>query len=161
MRPSGQRALAQSTPPVPPTILGGADYKLQTLMFGTLSKQQSQMAAMRAVNPRVREFAQFEVDEQITIAQVLTAENNPPDAPMGPAQQAKLSQLQGLSGRSFDVAYVQDQMQGHQQLYAIQQEFLNGDPAVPDRLHMAMMSRTLIQMHLTMLTDLQNMLTTA
>jgi putative membrane protein len=137
--------------------IGGADYKMQTLMVGTLSKEQSQIALTQATHPKVKEFAQFEVDEQSTIAQVLSDLANPPPAPLDQAHQAILSRLQSTTGKSFDAAYIADQIQGHQQLFAIQQAFLNSKPASMDHEHIAMLARTVIQMHLTMLADLQRM----
>ena len=51
--------------------------KTETLMFGGLSKQTSQLAVERSRNPKIKEFAEFEIDEQTTMAQVLTDKANP------------------------------------------------------------------------------------
>jgi putative membrane protein len=136
-------------------MLPAPAHKMQTLMVGTLSKQISQLALERATHPKVKAFAGFEVDEQITIAQVLTDMANPPPAPLDPAHQAILTQLQQTEGKAFDAAYVQAEIEGHHQLFAIQQDFLNTRPTVLDSEHIAMLARTVIQMHLTMLGDLQ------
>ncbi len=48
-----------------------------------------------------------------------------------------------------------EQIQGHQELLKIQQAFLNGVPTDHDREHLAVLARMAIQMHLTMLQDLQ------
>ena len=53
-------------------------YKTQTLQVGTFFKETSQLAVAQAIHPRVKQFAQFEVNEQTAIAQVLTDVNNPP-----------------------------------------------------------------------------------
>ena len=50
---------------------------------------------------------------------------------------------------------MQGQIKGHQELFAIQEEFLNGVPTDHGREHIAVLARTVIQMHLTMLQDLQ------
>jgi len=147
-------AFAQTTG----ATLGQGQYKAKTLMAGTFSKQTSQMAISQATHPKVQEFAQFEAAEQTTIAQALTNMNNPPPAPLDAQHAALLKQLQGQSGKAFDAAYVQGQITGHQELLAIQQSYLNAAPTDRDYKHVAMLSRTVIQMHLTMLQDLQNTL---
>jgi putative membrane protein len=82
-------------------------------MIGTLSKGGSQIALTRAAHPKVREFAQFEVDEQTLVAQVLTNVQESLPAPLSPMAQGKLSQLQS-AGSSFDAPYVQLEIDGHQ-----------------------------------------------
>jgi putative membrane protein len=62
-------------------------------------------------------------------------------------------------GRGFDAAYVALQLQGHQQLMAIQNGFLQAQPTMTtDATHIAMLARTTIEMHLTMLQELQIMI---
>ena len=149
-------ALAQTNPG--PT-LSMAKFKTQTLMAGTYSKQTSELAIAQATHPKVKEFAQFEANEQTAVAQVLTDNNNPPPAPLDAKHAALLKQLQGMSGKAFDTAYVQSQIDGHQELLNIQQGYLNGVPVSHDFRHIAILSRMAIQMHLTMLQDVQGMLT--
>ncbi len=148
-------ALAQA--PAGPT-LSLAKYKTQTLMAGTYSKETSQLAIAQASHPKVKEFGQFEASEQTAVAQVLTDVNNPPPAPLDPKHATLLQQLQGMSGKAFDAAYVQGQIDGHQELLNIQQSYLNGVPTNLDHRHIAILSRMAIQMHLTMLQDIQGML---
>ena len=155
-----QGALAQKAAAITGPLDAGG-YKTHTLMAGTFSKQTSVLAISRATNPKVRQFAQFEADEQTAIAQVLTDETNPPPAPLDPAHEALLSALQREEGKAFDIAYVRGQIQGHQELFAIQQAFLNGNPTNRDREHIAVLARTVIQMHLVMLQDLQGMVGSA
>jgi putative membrane protein len=49
----------------------------QTLAGGTVSLQTSEIALQKAQNPRVKQFAQFERDEQTTIAEVLRSIQEP------------------------------------------------------------------------------------
>jgi putative membrane protein len=151
----GTARAQQAMAPASGKALGGGAYKTQTLMFGTLSKEQSQLALTRASHAKVKQFAQFEVDEQTAVAQTLTDESNPPPAPLDATQREMLVRLQQASGRSFDAAYLQAQIEGHQKLLMIQQEFLSGRPTDTDHEHIAMLARTVIQMHLTMLDDLR------
>jgi putative membrane protein len=134
-------------------------YRARTLQVGTFSKQTSQLAAAQAVHPRVRQFAVFETDEQTAMAQVLTDVNDPPPVPLDAQHAALLQQLQLLSGKAFDTAYVQEQIVGHQQLLNIQQTFLNGTLTGNNDEHIAVLARVVIQMHLTMLQDLHTEIT--
>jgi putative membrane protein len=147
--------LAQADTPARITM---TQYKSQTLEAGNFSKQVSQLAVRNANNPRVRQFAEFEVVEQTTVAQVLTSSTNPDPIALDTQQAMVLGQLQAQSGKDFDAAYVQAQMAGHRQLLNIQQAFLNG--ALVDQAYepVAVMARMVIQMHMTMLQDLQNQL---
>ena len=73
--------------------LSGAEYLAATLMGGTLAKQTSQLALERAQNPRVRQFAGFEIAEQTALAQVLTDTENPPPVPLDADHAAVLRTL--------------------------------------------------------------------
>ncbi len=150
-----RKGLAQ-TQTVP--TLDHSQYKTATLMIGTLSKELSMLAVQRASHPRIKQFAQFEIDEQITVAQVLTDLDNPPPAKLDQPHAAVLTQLQGVSDKAFDMAYIQDEITGHTELLDTQQSFLNSRPSDMDFRHIAMLARTVIQMHLTMLQDLRNTL---
>jgi predicted outer membrane protein len=147
-----QPATAQ---PAAGTTLAPGAYKQQTLDIGAFSKMTSELALARATHPKVKQFAQFEVAEQTTVAQVLTDSANPSPPPLDPQHTALLRQLQGQTGKAFDVAYVQGQIAGHRELLNIQQALLNGTPTSRDEEHIAMLARTVIMMHLTMLQDLQ------
>ena len=63
-------SLAQTTP-----AQGGdqADYVMQTLTVGTVALRTSEIAAEKATDPMVKEFATLEVAEQQTIASILSA----------------------------------------------------------------------------------------
>jgi len=135
---------------------GSSDYVHRTLMIGTLSKMGSQLALTRSTHPKVREFAQFEVDEQTAVAQVLTNLQAPPPVPLNPRAQGKLSQLQS-AGSSFDASYIQFEIDGHQKLLEEQESYLQGGTSNLDRRHIAMLASSVIKMHLTMLGDLQKM----
>ena len=70
------------------------------------------------------------------------------------------AQLQALSSlppsHSFDVQYVALQLQGHHELLGIQNSFLQVQPSMSsDAVHIAMLARTTIQMHLVLLEELR------
>lgn len=139
--------------------LDHSQYKTETLMLGTLSHQASALATERSRNAKVKEFGQFEIAEQFTMAQVLTDEDNPKPVPLNSTHAAVLTHLQGESDKGFDRAYVQAELTVHDELLNAQQAFLNTAPTDDDYRHIAMLARTTIQMHLALLHDLQNMLT--
>ena len=142
------------------TTLGLLGYRKDTLQLGTLSLQTSQLALERARDPHVKEFAGFESAEQTTIAQVLTDEQKPKPPALTSSNAAILARLQQTqAGPDFDREFVTAQLQAHQELYRIQESFLNGAGTMSaDSVHVAMLARTVIQMHLTMLQELQNVL---
>ena len=157
---SSSRAFAQTTPiaPLPVgTPLDRAQYRMMTLMGGSLAMQSSQIALQKAANAKVREFAGFEVAEQTTIAQVLTDMANPAPAPLDAMHAAMLAKLQAAdAGLQFDQVYILGQLQGHQELFAVQNNFLQAAPSMAsDDGHIAMLARTSIQMHLAMLGQLR------
>lgn len=134
-------------------------YRAATLQVGSLSLQTSELALQRAANPFVRQFAGFERDEQLTIAQVLMDMPSPPPAPLDPTSQSILQSLAATYGPQFDATYVADQMQAHQQLLNIQQTFLQNQRSIgTDAVHIAMLARTVIMMHIAMLQDIQQRL---
>ncbi|MBV8574170.1 MAG: DUF4142 domain-containing protein [Acetobacteraceae bacterium] len=139
--------------------LDAAQHKTRTLQIGSLSLQTSQLALQRAKNARVREFAGFERDEQLTIAQVLTDMQAPQPMTLDQTNAGILQTLSSISGSQFDEIYVADQIQAHTQLLQVQQAFLQSQSSMgTDNVHVAMLARTVIQMHLTMLSDLRSVL---
>ena len=158
-------ALAQpASPSAPTTPIGGDDYKRMTLMAGTLAKQTSELAAQKASNAKVKQFAGFEVAEQTAVAQALTSQQNPAAITLDDKRAAVLRTLQGASGADFDKAYVLAQIDGHSELLGIQDAFLKGkgqDTAsllASDTAHIATLAKAVIEMHLVMLKDLNDML---
>ena len=156
-------AVAQpASPRAPTTPIGSEDYKKLTLIAGTLAKQSSELAAQKASDPKVKQFAGFEVAEQTAIAQALTSQQNPPSTALDEKRAAVLKGLQGQSGASFDKAYIMAQIDGHSELLGIQDAFLQGkgqDTAsllASDTAHIATLAKAVIEMHLVMLKDLNN-----
>lgn len=152
-----RQALAQQASSDKLEPIGAGRHKQMTLLLGAFSKQASELAERQAANPRVKEFAGFEVAEQTTVAQVLTDLQKPPAEPLNDAQRQQIQRLKATADSAFDQQYLQTQMQVHRDLLRVQQEFLAGQPAMnTDAVHIAMLARTIIQMHLTMLADIAN-----
>ncbi len=162
---SSHRALAQpASPRVPMNPIGSDEYKRLTLAAGSLAKQSSELAAQKAENAKIKQFAGFEVEEQTAIAQALTSQLKPGDAALDDKQAAALKDLQSASGAKFDKAYIAAQIEGHSQLMGIQQSFLDGKGQetasllASDTAHIATLAMAVIKMHLVMLKDLNDAL---
>ncbi|HZY68981.1 MAG TPA: DUF4142 domain-containing protein [Devosia sp.] len=145
------RAFAQDSG-TPAQAGGNADYVTQTLTVGTLALQSSQVAAEKASNEMVREFANLEVAEQTAVAQVLSsteAGKTPPELPAEDAE--KLTALQDTeAGATFDQAYIQMQIEGHQRLLEIQQSISGGNEPTVEVIT-AKLAEQAITSHLAML----------
>jgi putative membrane protein len=145
----------------------------QTLAGGTVALQTSEMALQKAQNPHVKQFAQFERDEQTTIAEVLRSFQEPAatatagqartgagggaagSAPEIPADKARMmQQLQQASGAEFDRMYIEGQMQGHQELLQIQETYLRSGRN-REHVNVAKLARGHIKEHLARLQEIQ------
>lgn len=126
---------------------------MDTARVGTLSLKTSQLAEPR-VRGKVNEFANFEIDEQKTIAQILQEVSRMPPPPLPPEEQAKLDRLDGMHGVGFSRSYIALQTDGHQKLLQIQERYLS-EGAVPAMRHVAMLARGQIKEHLRLLSDLR------
>jgi putative membrane protein len=141
----------------------------QTLATGTVALQTSEIALQKAQNPRVKQFAQFERDEQTTIAEVLRSMQEPAatasggaakpaaTAPEIPADKAKMmEELQkAKAGAEFDRLYIQGQVQGHQELLQIQERYLQSNSRNREHVNVAKLARGHIKEHIAHLQDIQ------
>jgi putative membrane protein len=156
----------------------------QTLAAGTVALQTSETALQKAQNPKVKQFAQFERDEQTTIAEVLRSIQEPAatassgaaaasgasasasasggaaramaTAPEIPADKARMmEELQQKSGTEFDRMYVQGQIQGHQELLQIQERYIQANTRNREQTNVAKLARGHIKEHIAMLQEIQ------
>lgn len=135
----------------------GNEYKTQTLALGTVALQTSQVAVEKAQDPMVKEFAQLEVAEQQTIAEILGAAGAEPPA-LPEDQAAMVQQMQDMeAGAEFDRAYVEAQIAGHQQLLEVQQTMADGSELSVEVVT-AKLAEQAITSHLAMLNHIQQQL---
>ena len=141
----------------------------QTLAGGTVALQTSEIALQKAQNPKVKEFAQFERDEQTTIAEVLRSLQEPAatasggaaraaaTAPELPPDKAKMMEQlqQAKAGAEFDRLYVQGQLQGHQELLQIQERYIQSNSKNRELTNTAKLARGHIKEHIARLQDIQ------
>lgn len=146
----------------------------QTMMLGSTTLEASRIAKQKAQDDDVKEFAEFEIAEQETIAEILrgmpvqgtdmggqaggqagTSAAAPPASQMDARSREMIQKLQSTSaGRSFDREYVQGQIDGHRQLLAVQEDYLkNGRNR--EHVTIAKLARGQIKEHLAHLEDIQ------
>jgi len=139
-----------------------------TMAIGSMSLLASRVAVKKVRDDDIKEFAEFEVAEQETIADVLmsmmdpsktTGKSNPPSesearqhVPLD--EQATLEKMEQMQGKEFDAAYVRAQTEAHQKLLRIQEDYLASgkDPA---HINVAKLARGQIKEHLQLLADLR------
>ena len=169
-----RRALAQNAPAPaggrPPQLSAARETHIKdTLAVGSLSLMLSRIARPKVNTPRLLQFTEFEIAEQETVANILTAIRNgeapsgavpsPSDAeamqaidPAGRSQVEKFRQMGG--GPAFDREYLRAEIDGHNRLLQIQQTYLRA-PDDLDETNVAKLAQGMIKEHLTLLGDLQ------
>ncbi|MBW3616721.1 MAG: DUF4142 domain-containing protein [Proteobacteria bacterium] len=158
---AGTAAVAQPRGPIGPGIshstmgitVGDQRYVMDTLRVGGVALRASQLARSRAASPLVRAFAEMELREQTGLSQVLgeiSGVRAPP--PPDPRNAALEAQLARVNGPAFDRLYGIGQIEGHQQMLRIQEDYLRGGRNMHLR-HIATLSRSQILDHLTLLRD--------
>lgn len=149
----------------------------RTMTTGALSLQLSRIALGRLKNDDLKAFAQFEIAEQEGIAHVLktmqepesTASTtaSPASTPLAPSE-AEVQANLDVSGKQvvekmrtagngpeFDRMYLQAQIQGHNQLLHIQEDYLKTGRNRESR-NVALLSSVQIREHIALLKDLQD-----
>jgi putative membrane protein len=144
-------------------------YIQETITTGSLALLTSRIAQQKARSEKLKEFSQFEVAEQETIGDVLTSLQDPGlvSGKVNPPQEAEAEQhldrtghelLQKIrgeqAGSSFDRQYLQAQIDGHEKLLRIQENYLGSGRNV-EALNIAKLARGMIKEHLQLLTDIR------
>ena len=123
--------------------------------------QEGRMA-QRMGGPAVRRFgAKMVRDHMKTTATLMKAVKKagmtpPPPPPLRPDQEQMMSQLQGLSGSDFDKAYLEQQVQSHQEALALQQGYARGGDT-PSIKVAAKSAVPIVKMHLSMAQKMASM----
>jgi putative membrane protein len=170
---SASRVVAQSmSPPAPaPSATTDAQQKhiRDTMAVGSLSLLLSRTALPKVSHPLLKQFAQFEIAEQETVADVLTAIKTnaaptgtiqaPTDAELmqnlDDAGKASVEKLRAQHpGAQFDRDYIRYQVEGHRKLLDIQEVYLKA-PDNLDQTNVAKLARGMIKEHLTLLADME------
>jgi putative membrane protein len=151
-------ALAQTNPTNAMSAMSEAEktHAMKTAMIGHASLLMAGIALDKARNAKVKEFAKFEHDEQTTVAEVLKSMDpslSPPDPPKDVTEAIdKLKQMK--SGEAFDREFVSAQIQGHEMLRSIQEDYLKVGKD-QETLNTTKLVLGMIKEHLTLLADLK------
>jgi putative membrane protein len=147
----------------------------QTMMLGMVAMESSRLAQQKAQNAELKQFAQFEVEEQQTLSEVLRSMMEPAaTAATGSsaAQQAggqaggasmqmsgdarqMMERLSQASGAEFDRQYLQMQLKGHTDLRQVQERYLQSNPQNREHVNVAKLARGRILEHIALLEDMQ------
>ena len=167
-----QPAPAQTIAPPSPAPSGLTDAQRKhindTMAVGSLSLMLSRIARPKANNSLLKQFVEFEIAEQETVADILKAiQTNAPtgsiQAPtdaelmqnLDDASKASVEKLRGLrAGSEFDHDYIQYEVEGHRKLLDIQEAYLKIHDNL-DETNVAKLARGMIKEHLTLLTGVQ------
>lgn len=149
---------------VGPSPAGGTrairDFVTQAAQTDAFERREGRLAEQKAQSPQVRAFAREMVRDHTRTTQGLQAAirkagMKPPPAPrLTSDQRNEIGQLQGLSGRAFDKAYIDQQVQTHEDA----QQLIGGfaQAAAPGPLRdAAQKTLPLVEHHLDMAKKLQ------
>jgi putative membrane protein len=164
---------AQTIAPPSPALSGMSHAQRKhindTMAVGSLSLALSRIALPKANNALLKQFIEFEIAEQETVADILkTLQTN--GAPTGSIQaptdaelkqnlddtgKASVEKLRASrAGSEFDHAYIQYEVEGHRKLLDIQEVYLKVHDNL-DQTNVAKLARGMIKEHLTLLTGVQ------
>ncbi|MEZ0169219.1 DUF4142 domain-containing protein [Microvirga sp. TS319] len=145
-------------------------YVQQALALSTVSLQQSNFALSKAQDPRVKQFAEFEIGEQNTLTDVLHsfadpaatasttkgAQGSASTAPeLSQADSATMERLsKAQPGAALDREYVGMQIEGHQKLLKLQESYLQNS-GNREMINIAKLARGQIKEHIALLEDIQ------
>lgn len=99
----------------------GGDYAARALEGGMFLKMTSQMALEKSETAMIREFAELEVAEQTTVAEILESTGATAPTEMKAAHAEVIESLRAASGSQFDLAYLEAQTTGHREALAVHQ----------------------------------------
>jgi putative membrane protein len=141
----------------------------QMTPIGSLSLAVSRVAQEKAQFSKLKEFAQFEVAEQETVADVLKSLQNagivngiikpPSEAEVeehldAQGKQALQMMRSAQAGSTFDRDYLDAQTDGHQKLLRIQEDYLKFGRNI-DAVNVAKLASGMIKEHLQLLADIK------
>ncbi len=141
----------------------------QTMTVGSLSLALSRIAEQKVRFQKLKEFSQLEVAEQQTVADVLKSLQKPglASGTVKPATEAEVEEGIDQSGRqalqqlraaqpgpAFDTEYLDAEVEGHNKLLRIQEEYLRAGRSL-DSLNVAKLVRGMVKEHLQLLSDIR------
>ncbi|GGC93736.1 DUF4142 domain-containing protein [Chelatococcus reniformis] len=148
-------SVAYAAPPTASPI-GSMEEKhvRDTLATGKLALETSRIALQKAQHAWVKKFAQFEVAEQETLADVLRVASPAATSAPPAGQPDEVGELAKYSGAEFDAAYIRLQLDGHNNLLAIQEEYIKSGKN-PSHAGIAKLARGQIKEHIELLNTIR------
>jgi putative membrane protein len=143
----------------------------QTMQLGMVALESSRMAMNKLRNDDLKRFANFEVQEQTTLSEVLRSMMDPGATAatgsagsqsgqsamqMDAAARDMMQKMQNQqAGAEFDKMYLEAQLQGHRDLLQVQERYLQSNPQNREHMNVAKMARGHISEHIAMLEEMQ------
>ncbi len=143
----------------------------QTMQLGMVALETSRIALNKAHNDDLKQFANFEVQEQTTLSEILRSMMDPsataatgstagqaamPNVQMDASARDMIQKLQGQqAGAEFDKMYLDGQLQGHRNLLQVQERYLQSNSRNREHMNVARMARTQIREHIALLETMQ------
>jgi putative membrane protein len=143
----------------------------QTMQLGMVALESSRMAISKIRNDDLKRFANFEVQEQTTLSEVLSSMMDPVATAatgqassqsgqsamqMDPSARDMMQKMQNQqAGAEFDKMYLEAQLQGHRDLLQVQERYLQSNPQNREHMNVAKMARGHIREHIAMLEEMQ------
>jgi len=143
----------------------------QTMQLGMVALESSRMAMNKLRNDDLKRFANFEVQEQTTLSEVLRSMMDPgataatgsassqsgqPAMQMDSSARDMMQKMQNQqAGAEFDKMYLEAQLQGHRDLLQVQERYLQSNPQNREHMNVAKMARGHIREHIAMLEEMQ------
>lgn len=125
-----------------------------TLAAGMVALETSKVAKQKGQNAWVKKFADYEVAEQETIAEILKSNGATPDK-LTDKQNAMIKKMQeAKADASFDREYIAGQIEGHRDLLKIQEEYLSSGKN-KHHLDVTKLARGQIKEHIDLLQTIQ------
>jgi putative membrane protein len=146
----------------------------QTMQLGMVALETSRIALNKARHEDLKRFANFEVQEQTTLSEVLHSMMEPAatsatGAASGQSGMAMPGNMQmdaqsrdmmqklesQQAGMEFDKAYLEGQLQGHRNLLQVQERYIQSNSQNREHMNVAKLARGHILEHIAMLEDMQ------
>lgn len=129
------------------------EFRLGVIPRAEISLATSRIAKEKATQANTKEFAGFEFEEAVAVLTVLRDLKTP--VPEMEAKQAEtLNKIETLApGAEFDKEYIAAQLENHEELYELADDYLNNsdpetdDPAEQQGRHLATLSRAVFKEH--------------
>ena len=137
-----------------PTATTEKEFRQGVIGPAELSLVTSQIAVNKATNKYAKEFAGFELEEAKAVTSVLKDLGTPVPA-MNAKAQATLTKIKTATGAAFDKAYIQAQLDNHEFLRDLAQNYLKNSvgktsPAESQTRHLATLALAVFKEHVAL-----------